>query len=372
MVRGATLSDLDVAMQLFDHSRQIMRSNGNATQWANGYPQREIIIEDIRNGNFYCICDNDKVVGCFSFILGNDPTYDKIEKGEWIDDFTAYGTIHRLACAPDQHYIARQCIEWCQQQVDSLRADTHADNIIVQHILEQHNFRYCGIIHVADGTPRKAYQKLIYHDVPLELRNYIEQAILPMHDSFDLAHRREHILSVIDNCMQLSQYYSVDRSMTYTIAAYHDTGVGVSRELHHLISGEIIRNDSNLRKWFHGDQIETIAQAAEDHRASSNKEPRSIYGKIVAEADRDIHKEKIVRRTIEFGITNHPDLDKEGHWQRTLQHLHEKYAEGGYIKLWLPESPNQKRLAELRELIKNKEKLRGLFEEIYEEITSRE
>ena len=367
MIRKATLSDLEVAMQLFDNSRQIMRRNGNATQWSNGYPQQEIIEKDTINGDFYCICNEDEIVGCFSFIIGDDPTYNKIEKGEWIDTLHTYGTIHRLACAPGQHSIARQCIERCEEQVDSLRADTHSDNIIVQHILEQQNFRYCGIIHVADGTPRRAYQKLIYHEIPLSLRAYVEQKILPMHDNFDKAHRRDHILSVIDNSMQLAQYYPVDHTMVYTIAAFHDTGAGKNRELHHLISSEIIHEDPNLPKWFNAEQIETMAQAAEDHRASINKEPRSIYGKIVAEADRDVYKEKIVRRTIEFGIDNYPGLDKEGYWQRTLKHLHEKYAEGGYIKLWLPKSPNEKRLEELRELIKDETKLRTMFEEVYEE-----
>lgn len=368
MIRKATLLDLEIAMRLFDNSRQIMRRNGNSTQWSNGYPQREIIVNDIQNGDFYCICDNDNVVGCFSFIIGDDPTYSKIEKGEWTDTSLVYGTIHRLACAPRQHLIARQCIEWCEQQVNSLRADTHADNIIVQHILEKLNFRYCGIIYVADGTPRKAYQKLIYHEVPLSLRKYVEQEILPIHDNFDKAHRRDHILSVIDNCMLLAQHYPINHSMIYAIAAFHDTGAGENRELHHIISGNIIRNDSNLRKWFTPEQIETMAQAAEDHRASSNKEPRSIYGKVVAEADRDISKEKIVRRTIEYGLANNPSLNKEGHWQRTLQHLHEKYAEGGYIKLWLPQSPNQQRLEELRALINNETELRKMFEAFYKEL----
>lgn len=367
MIRKATLSDIDVAMQLFDHSRQIMRNNGNATQWSNGYPKREIIEKDIQNGDFYCICNNGEIAGCFSFIKGEDPTYEKIEKGKWNDNSLPYGTIHRLACAPGQHHIAHQCIDWCEQQVDSLRADTHNDNLIVQHILEHHNFRYCGIIYVADGTPRKAYQKLIYHDIPSSLRKYVEEQILPQHDNFDLAHRREHILCVIDNCMQLSQQYAIDRKMIYTVAAFHDTGVGESRERHHIISGMIIRKDQQLRQWFNPEQIEIIAQAAEDHRASSNKEPRSLYGKIVSEADRDIDKERIVRRTVEYGITKNPTLDKEGHWERTIQHLHEKYAEGGYLQLWLQDSPNQKRLEELRDFIKEETKLRTMFEEVYEE-----
>ena len=110
-----------------------------------------------------------------------------------------------------------------------------------------------------------------------------------------------------------------------------------------------------------------IAQAAEDHRASSDHEPRSIYGRIVAEADRLIVPETIIRRTIQYGLSHYPELEKEGHWQRTCEHLQEKYAEGGYLKLWIPESANAAQLARLRDIIRDKVQLRTLFEQIFSE-----
>ncbi len=113
-----------------------------------------------------------------------------------------------------------------------------------------------------------------------------------------------------------------------------------------------------------------MAQACEDHRASSDHEPRSIYGKIVAEADRFIDPDTIILRTVQYGLANYPELDKEGHWQRTLDHLHEKYAEGGYLRLWFENSPNVARLNTLRRIIKNEPLLRQKFSNIYDTLNN--
>ena len=195
--------------------------------------------------------------------------------------------------------------------------------------------------------------------------DYIQSEILPQYDHFDKAHQRDHVGKVIEESLFLAQFYPVDKDTVYAIAAYHDTGLVAGRETHHLVSGRIIREDTALRQWFSEEQIETMAQAVEDHRASSDHEPRSIYGKIVAEADRDIEPLKIVRRTVQYGLSHYPELDKEGHWQRTLDHLHEKYAEGGYLKLFIPQSHNAEQLDQLRKLIKDEVKLRAVFEDIF-------
>lgn len=197
------------------------------------------------------------------------------------------------------------------------------------------------------------------------MKKYIEENIIPRYDSFDAAHRRDHVRYVISQSLELARYYDVNEDMVYAIAAYHDTGLEVDRKTHHLESGRIVRQDSKLRQWFTPEQIEVMAQAVEDHRASSDHQPRSIYGKIVAEADRQIDEETIIRRTVQYGLSHYPELDREGHWERTLEHLLEKYAEGGYLRLWIPESPNAARLRELQEKIKDRQALRDLFETIY-------
>ena len=196
------------------------------------------------------------------------------------------------------------------------------------------------------------------------LKAYVEQEILPHYDHFDAAHQRNHAEEVIERSMALAKHYDVDDNMVYAIAAYHDTGLCEGRDTHHLVSGRIIREDQHLHDWFNEAQIETMAQAAEDHRASSGHEPRSIYGKIVAEADRLITPDKVIRRTIQFGLDHYPELDKEGQYQRFKTHLLEKYSDTGYLRLWIPESDNAVRLEELRKIIRNESKMREAFEQV--------
>ena len=198
-----------------------------------------------------------------------------------------------------------------------------------------------------------------------ELVEYVEGRIIPMYDGFDAGHGREHVNAVAQEALRLATFYDVNEEMVYAAAAYHDTGLCVDRKTHHLESGRIIREDRELDRWFTPDQIEVIAQAAEDHRASSDHEPRTIYGKIIAEADRQIIPESIILRTVQYGFKHYPEFDKEGHWARTCEHMAEKYDEGGYLKLWIPESRNALGLAELRAIIHEKSRLRAMFEAAY-------
>lgn len=201
---------------------------------------------------------------------------------------------------------------------------------------------------------------------------YIKQEILPRYDHFDAAHQRNHADEVIERSLALTKHYDVDENMVYAIAAYHDTGLCEGRDTHHLVSGRIIREDRKLREWFDEEQIETMAQAAEDHRASNGHEPRSIYGKIVAEADRLISPEKVIRRTIQFTQDHFPDYDKEQQFQRFREHLLEKYSDTGYLRLWIPESDNATRLEELRIIIRDEEKMRKAFDQTFEKIKTNE
>lgn len=200
------------------------------------------------------------------------------------------------------------------------------------------------------------------------LTEYIERDILPRYDHFDAAHQRDHAEEVIKRSMALAEHYDVIINMVYAIAAYHDTGLCEGRDIHHIASGRIIREDKKLREWFSEEQIETMAQAAEDHRASSNHEPRSIYGKIVAEADRLILPEKVIQRTIQYTRDHFPDYDKEQQYQRFREHMMEKYSDMGYLKLWIPESDNAVRLEELRKTIRDEKALRAAFEETFRTI----
>ena len=198
-----------------------------------------------------------------------------------------------------------------------------------------------------------------------ELKQYIEQEIIPRYDGFDQAHQRDHVMMVIQQSLDIASRLDVDEDMVYAIAAYHDTGLCEGREHHHEVSAQIIKNDQRLRQWFTEEQILVMADATEDHRASAKQVPRTIYGRIVAEADRFIDPETIVRRTIQYGLDHYPELSREEQYQRMLTHLPEKYGRNGYLKLWFPESPNAARLERLHEMIDDEEGIQQLFDEFF-------
>lgn len=192
---------------------------------------------------------------------------------------------------------------------------------------------------------------------------YVEREILPRYDQFDQAHQRDHVTMVIQQSLDIASRLDVNTDMVYAIAAYHDTGLCEGREHHHEVSAQIIKADHHLRQWFTEEQILVMADAAEDHRASAKQAPRTIYGRIVAEADRFIDPETIVRRTIQYGMDHYPELNREEQYQRMLTHLKEKYGRNGYLKLWFPDSPNAARLERLHDLIDDEQAVRQLFEQ---------
>lgn len=204
--------------------------------------------------------------------------------------------------------------------------------------------------------------------VSLDLMEFVETQILPRYNAFAESHGLRHVSRVIKNSLQLAKVTGANIDMVYVIAAYHDLGMSGPRAIHHITSGKILVADARLKRWFNPEQIKIMKEAVEDHRASSSRQPRSIYGKIVAEADRDIDPHEIFLRAIQYGKENNPEKNKEEQWERFAEHMEEKYSRNGYIKLWIPNSPNEKALNELRNIIENKSRLREEFEKIYEEI----
>ena len=204
--------------------------------------------------------------------------------------------------------------------------------------------------------------------VSLEIMEFVERQILPRYNAFGESHGLRHVTRVIKNSLRLADVTGADIDMVYVIAAYHDLGMEGPRAIHHLTSGKILMADARLKKWFNADQLKVMKEAVEDHRASSSRQPRSIYGKMVAEADRDIDVHEIFLRAIQYGKENDPDKTVEEHWERFAQHMDEKYSNNGYIKLWIPNSPNEKALKELRNIIEDKKLLRKAFDDIWKEM----
>lgn len=210
---------------------------------------------------------------------------------------------------------------------------------------------------------------MINNTASLDLVEYVETQILPRYSEFDKAHNLSHVTQVIRRSMDLAKRTGADMDMVYVIAAYHDLGLCGPRAIHHKTSGKILIQDARLKHWFSPEQLKIMKEAVEDHRASASHLPRSIYGKIVAEADRDLRPETVIRRTIQFGLANYPELDKEGHWKRFCQHMNEKYSVNGYIRLWIQGSENERNLNQLRSLIVQPTEMRKVFDSLFLEET---
>ena len=204
-----------------------------------------------------------------------------------------------------------------------------------------------------------------------ELEAFIEVEIIPEYKNFGRSHNVEHVRRVISNSLELAKFLGdrkIDEDMVYAIAAYHDLGMSGPREIHHITSGKILMEDSRLRKWFSPEQLLVMKEAVEDHRASSDHAPRSVYGRIVAEADRDLEPDVVFTRAIEYGLEHYPELGKEAQWRRFAKHMDEKYSSNGYITLWIPGSTNERNLKQVRAVIADRNALRRTFDEIFDRL----
>lgn len=156
-IRHADYKDIDKILEVYEIARETMRKAGNANQWINGYPQIELIEEDIDKSNCYVVENEGEIVAVFAFIIGEDPTYNEIE-GSWLND-RPYGVIHRIGSNGKAKGIIPFVMDYAFKIVDNLKIDTHKDNAIMQHVLEKNGFKYCGIVTIEDGTKRIAFQR---------------------------------------------------------------------------------------------------------------------------------------------------------------------------------------------------------------------
>lgn len=199
-------------------------------------------------------------------------------------------------------------------------------------------------------------------DIDKYLKEYVEKEILTEYNSFDNAHNFDHVSKVIKNSLKIAENYKeLNINMIYVIAVYHDLGIKKGRDMHEINSGVFLLADNNLKKWFSEDEILIMKEAVEDHRASNKNDPRSIYGEIISDADRDLNIDTILTRTYQYGLYKYPHFTKEEHIKRSIEHIEEKYGYEGYIKLRLNDEFNKSRLEKLRNLISNKENFLEYF-----------
>ena len=200
------------------------------------------------------------------------------------------------------------------------------------------------------------------------LLHYCETQVLPKYDSYDRGHNREHIDQVVAGVLELAPSYEVNIDMLYVAAVFHDLGIVEGRETHHITSARMLREDSFVENFFSEEEIELIAQAIEDHRASSKSEPRSVYGKILSSADRIIDPDTIIRRTYFYGLKHYPGLSDQDYLERIYSHIMDKYAEGGYLKVPILTSKNKEGLDRLRLLASNYDSFKQYCKELIDNL----
>ncbi|MGN0219891.1 MAG: HD domain-containing protein [Muribaculaceae bacterium] len=207
-------------------------------------------------------------------------------------------------------------------------------------------------------------------EISPQIIDYVEREIIPRYAAFDKAHREDHVRMVIEQSMKLIEHEpSINVDMVYVVAAFHDLGLVNGRENHHKDSRKILEADTFIASHFSPEQIRFMGEAVEDHRASNGTKPRNEYGLIVAEADRFIDPETIIRRTIQYGLANYPQLNRAGHYQRIIDHLFNKYGPNGYLKVWIPWSDNAANLKRLHILLTDQSLLDEIFNRIFDEET---
>ena len=182
------------------------------------------------------------------------------------------------------------------------------------------------------------------------IKNYVENVILPRYDAFVDGHDCSHVEMVIRESLYLAEKHGADEDMCYVIAAYHDLGIPQGRKTHHLTSAAILAADMALRDWFDEERLLIMKEAVEDHRASAEVRPRSLYGCIIADADHYVVPENVVKRTIQYGKVNFPEMTEGEHIVRAREHLQNKYCENGYLHFHLNDPRSLAGLDELRRL----------------------
>lgn len=158
-IRKAEPADMAEIMQVIEAAKHIMRSSGNLHQWTGNYPSESVITGDMEKGGGHVIVEDEKIIAYFAFLPSPDPTYNIIYDGEWLDNTLPYHVVHRIASYPDKHNIFRDIMDFCFAADRNIRMDTHRDNTIMQHCICKYGFSYCGIIYLANGDERLAYQK---------------------------------------------------------------------------------------------------------------------------------------------------------------------------------------------------------------------
>lgn len=275
IIREAKTTDITDIMLVMEAAKKIMRSSGNMHQWADGYPSEAVIISDMEKHGGYIIEDAGRIVGYFAFLPSPEPTYSKIYDGKWLDDVQSYHVVHRIASYPDVHGIFSDIMDFCFSHDANIRIDTHKDNRIMQHNIEKHGFTCCGIIYLANGDERMAYQKLNTEPV-LHQKTFQE---LTVDELYELLRVRSEVFVVEQNCVYQDMDYD-DQESIHLWLTVADKVVALARvcpagtHMQEISIGRVITTERNkgygkqvmlhaieaAKKYFDAKQIDIEAQ----------------------------------------------------------------------------------------------------------------
>lgn len=205
----------------------------------------------------------------------------------------------------------------------------------------------------------------MYNEIRIDLQQYIRDKIIPVYNEFDAAHGPEHIWQVIDKSVALARCLKVDCEMAYTVAAYHDIGMKKSRVDHGRYSAKIMEEDIKLRQWFSEEKCIIMMCAVEDHSTSAEREPRSLYGKIIYHADKTLDAEEIIRRAVLYGKAHYADYNFEQQAERVYQYTNSKYGKNGKIKFWLEVPGEKAKLRNVQTMLKDRKYVYGICRKYY-------
>ena len=203
-----------------------------------------------------------------------------------------------------------------------------------------------------------------------ELAQYIDDYIFPKYEKY-YSHGMFHIDNVIANMMMFADYYDLDKNMAYVIASYHDIGLNIDRENHEKESAKILKNDNRLKKFFIESQIETMAEAVEDHRGSRKERPRNIYGECLSDSDRDFDIPILAKRQLATSLKNYPHLETfEDHFERCYEYICRRINKSGVFNLWTNNPILIERRDRFQKEYLNKNLARTIYKKEWDRISS--
>ena len=257
------------------------------------------------------------------------------------------------------YYLAESLNQDVTIQIDEVIAYQWATYDLVLETLTYENDKLLFM-----SLYKKAMEKHVF--IHPQLKDYMNHAVISKYDQLDQAHQRNHVLKVIEEALDMAKHFDVYFHMIYVIACYHDIGMLHGRDDHHITGSNMLKDDQALLRWFSEEEIYIMAQAVKDHRASKQEPPHTIYGQIIAQADRDLDLDAILKRIVLYAKSNHPNISFARFFPEGYKHLKEKYGKNGYMALLIKTDETIKKVMKLQTLIEDESRIYQQFHTLFQ------